>query len=214
MLMDPALTFPDRNHRSVHLSIRPQIVSGPSNSTMFAFASFCSLLLIDAYGFEGISIRGRGSPFGRKVRDADGRQSMTRIWGVRCEDKFYQLEEREDAECAKTELFLRTDRSIEFGKTDGPLTKEQAGTWEVEPGTNNFRMRVRRKFTTGAEGTDMGEFDFEVIREYTGEMKLVGESVGITGTMINKDDILGDSGMFGILVVGPRERELREPDAL
>ena len=118
----------------------------------------------------------------------------TRVYGIRCEDKYYQLEEREDAECFATELFLKADRVIEFGETDGPLAKEQDGTWEVAPGTDTFAMTIRRKFAAGNEGSDMGEFDFEVIREYIGEMKMVGDAVSITGTMVNKDEVLGDEG--------------------
>ena len=44
------------------------------------------------------------------------------------------------------------------------------------------------------EGTDMGEFQFEILREYRGEMTMVGESVAITGIMLNKDEIFGDKG--------------------
>ena len=122
--------------------------------------------------------------------------TTTTLWEIRCEDKYYQLEEREDKECATTELYLMADRRVEFGDTDGPMTIESVGTWQVQPNTDNFSMLITRKFSGGKEGTDMGEFTFETVREFKGEMTMVGESVAITGQMVNKDELLGDEGMY------------------
>ena len=81
--------------------------------------------------------------------------------GIRCEEKFYQLEEMEDKDSCTTELFLKEDRTIEFGQTDGPIWDDVTGSWEVAPGTNDFKMVIKKKFGTGRESTDMGEFSFE-----------------------------------------------------
>ena len=89
---------------------------------------------------------------------------------------------------------MRPDRVIDFGDTDGPVPLETEGNWDIQPGTDNFSMTIRRKFTTGKEGTDMGEFSFETIRVYKGEMTMVGESVGITGVMLNQDELFGEKG--------------------
>lgn len=70
------------------------------------------------------------------------------------------------------------------------------GVWDVVPGTDNFIMTIRKCFSTGSSGSDMGEFSFEILREYKGDMTMIGESVAITGVMINKDEILGDKGML------------------
>lgn len=38
--------------------------------------------------------------------------------GIRCENKYYQLEELEDKESCTTELFLTANGQVEFGETD------------------------------------------------------------------------------------------------
>ena len=116
------------------------------------------------------------------------------LYGIRCENKFYQLEEKEDGETSRTEVYLMADRQVDFGKTDGPVPDYVEGTWHVELGTDDFTMQIRRVFGTGKKGSDMGEFSFEIIRELRGDMTMVGESVAITGVIINKDDLLGDKG--------------------
>lgn len=155
---------------------------------MIFVASFLAILHYLSTGVHGFS----GVPYAPSTF----RHSTTVVFGIRCENKSYQLEEREDRECSTTELFLREDRVIEFGDTDGPVPLEVDGTWQIEEGTDNYSMKIRRKFRTGSDGRDMGEFEFETVREYKGEMTMVGESVAITGVMLTKDDILGDEGRF------------------
>ena len=67
----------------------------------------------------------------------------------------------EDKDTSTTELFLKEDRSIEFGQTDGPIWDDITGSWEVAPGTNDFKMSITKTYSTGQENTDMGEFSFE-----------------------------------------------------
>lgn len=59
----------------------------------------------------------------------------TALQGIRCENKYYQLEEMEDKENCTTELFLTANGQVEFGETDGPVWADAIGTWQVMPGT-------------------------------------------------------------------------------
>eukprot|EP00545_Synedropsis_sp_CCMP1620_P014395 CAMPEP_0119014272 /NCGR_PEP_ID=MMETSP1176-20130426/9448_1 /TAXON_ID=265551 /ORGANISM="Synedropsis recta cf, Strain CCMP1620" /LENGTH=144 /DNA_ID=CAMNT_0006967427 /DNA_START=178 /DNA_END=612 /DNA_ORIENTATION=- len=113
-------------------------------------------------------------------------KSRSALFGIRCEDKYYQLEEMEDKETCTTEVFLKADRTIGFGESDGPLWATAVGVWNVEPGTDNYSMSITRVYASGQPNTDMGEFDFEVSRIFAGEMTMVGESVGITGVTYAK----------------------------
>jgi hypothetical protein len=118
-------------------------------------------------------------------------------------ERYFQLEELEDQETATTELFLKADSTVEFGKTDGPLYIEASGTWK-ELSSGKFDMILKRTFEAGTEQekyTDMGEFDFEVERTFTGEMAMVGECVAVTGTMHALDAVLGDEevGYFNMI---------------
>mmetsp|Transcript_39107 Transcript_39107/g.44595 ORF Transcript_39107/g.44595 Transcript_39107/m.44595 type:complete len:184 (+) Transcript_39107:79-630(+) len=107
----------------------------------------------------------------------------SKLFGIRCEDKYYQLEEMEDKESSTTEIFLKQDRTVIVGQTTGPKFLAASGSWEIAAGTNNFKMTLSKRFGTGQSKNDMGEFNFDVKRTYSGEVKLVGESVGITGEM-------------------------------
>eukprot|EP00522_Entomoneis_paludosa_P009418 CAMPEP_0172441968 /NCGR_PEP_ID=MMETSP1065-20121228/2464_1 /TAXON_ID=265537 /ORGANISM="Amphiprora paludosa, Strain CCMP125" /LENGTH=349 /DNA_ID=CAMNT_0013191607 /DNA_START=45 /DNA_END=1094 /DNA_ORIENTATION=- len=168
----------------------------------FQYLSMAVAFLWTSQQVQGFSIL----PF--SSRTAAAGLTDTSLPAIRCEDKFYQLEEREDKECITTELFLLPNRVIDFGETDGPMPIATSGTWDVQPGTDNYSMLITRKFASGKEGTDMGEFEFETVREFKGEMTMVGESVAITGVMISKDDLLGDEevGFFN-MIDGTKERE-------
>eukprot|EP00565_Helicotheca_tamesis_P005258 CAMPEP_0185729342 /NCGR_PEP_ID=MMETSP1171-20130828/5211_1 /TAXON_ID=374046 /ORGANISM="Helicotheca tamensis, Strain CCMP826" /LENGTH=186 /DNA_ID=CAMNT_0028398155 /DNA_START=108 /DNA_END=668 /DNA_ORIENTATION=+ len=129
-------------------------------------------------------------------------KSNTALFAIRCECKTYQLEEMEDAETSTTKVYLNQDRTITFGDTDGPIADSASGTWEVNPGTNDFTMKIRRRYSTGTPAskeskTDIGEFKFDVLREYSGEMTMVGECVGITGVMTDGDDSWGEKKEVG-----------------
>lgn len=67
--------------------------------------------------------------------------------------------------CARTFPFLATFlHPPDFGDTDGPIPDECVGRWDVEPGTNNYRMAIRRTFGAGRDSKDsgvMGEFSFD-----------------------------------------------------
>jgi len=121
----------------------------------------------------------------------------SQLHGIRCEDKYYQLEEMEDKQTCTTELFLKADRTVIFGNTDGPQYLVASGSWEVEPNTNNFKMTLTRRFSTGQSNTDMGEFNFDVTRTFQGELTMVGDSVGVVGGTNTQAD--QDVGYFNMI---------------
>jgi len=106
----------------------------------------------------------------------------TKLFGIRCEGKYYQFEEMEDQESCTSELFLKEDRTVIVGKTNGPPFVAASGKWNIAAGSNDFTMTLSRRYETGRSNTDMGEFNFDLERTYVGEVKMVGESIGITGT--------------------------------
>ena len=129
------------------------------------------------------SITRRGIPTTTTAAATTTTRSTTTLWAIRCEDKYYQLEEMEDAENCTTELFLKKDGTVEIGKTDGPVWIMAQGSWHIIQGTDKFVMTIVKTFQTGSTTRDMGEFEFDVIRTYQGDMIYVGESVAITGIM-------------------------------
>jgi hypothetical protein len=113
------------------------------------------------------------------------------------------IQELEDSETATTEVFLKTDSTVDIGKTDGPLFSNASGTWKETP-QGKFEMVLKRTFEGGAEKqkqTDMGEFEFEVERVFRGEMSKVGASIAVTGSMHYLDEELGDEkvGFFNLI---------------
>lgn len=59
------------------------------------------------------------------------------------------------------ELYLLEDRNVEFGNTDGPNYLTAKGTWEIFPGSNDFKMTIIRTYETGQPSTDIGEYKYE-----------------------------------------------------
>ena len=101
------------------------------------------------------------------------------------------MEELEDKDTCTSDLFLKADRTIEFGETDGPLWTAASGTWHVVPETNEFTMWLSRSYTTGSSSRQMGEFSYTLERRFSGELTLVGESIAVSGVVyvkISDDD--------------------------
>lgn len=116
--------------------------------------------------------------------------------------RYFQLEEMEDADTATTEVFLNADQTVDIGETDGPLFIGAEGTWKQND--NEFEMVLTRRFQAGREGrvfTDMGEFEFDVVRTFTGEMTMVGAAAAVQGGIHSSDEILGDQevGFFNMI---------------
>mmetsp|Transcript_7876 Transcript_7876/g.18221 ORF Transcript_7876/g.18221 Transcript_7876/m.18221 type:complete len:134 (+) Transcript_7876:390-791(+) len=106
-----------------------------------------------------------------------------------------------DEDCF-TEVHLRKDHSVECGVTDGPIPEECRGVWnEYADGT--FKMELTRKFVAeqNEEGSDMGDFSFQVKRTFVGDKEKVGEKAAMEGSMHDVDEILGDRvvGYFNLI---------------
>ncbi|KAG7365547.1 hypothetical protein IV203_038751 [Nitzschia inconspicua] len=139
----------------------------------------------------------------------------TVLFRIRCENKYYQLEEMEDRENSTTELFLKEDGTILLGDTDGPLWTSAVGEWMIAPGSNDFVMTITKRFGAGQDNSDMGEFEYELERTFQGEMIEVGESVAITGVMLCEDPLTGKEQEVGFfnMIDGTDVREDKRPDA-
>jgi len=144
---------------------------------------------------------------------------LTVMFRIRCENKYYQLEELEDADNCTTELFLKEDGTVDVMETDGPLFSEAVGNWEIKE--NNFAMSITKTFKTGTDNkkdtTGMGEFSFEVERVFEGEMTVVGGTeVAINGRIFAEDIITSkmdkEVGFFN-MIDGTEVRLERRPDA-
>ena len=119
-------------------------------------------------------------------------------------ERYFQLEELEDAESAITEIFLDAYGKVRTGATDGPVFLNSFGTWNQEPSTGGFEMRLSRTYQAGIEQrkfTDMGELNFEVERVYTGPLTTVGALMAVEGSMHCIDDHVGDQqvGFFKMI---------------
>lgn len=101
--------------------------------------------------------------------------------------KEFQLEEREDQDTELTELWLQEDGTMKFGQTDGPPAEKSWGIWTLRDGGEKpFRMEVIRTYKTAEDKTganQVGEFSYEVKREFWGDIKEIGDIVTVEGTM-------------------------------
>ena len=94
---------------------------------------------------------------------------------------FFQLEEKEHSESCITEIFLSDDGSITLSRTDGPPPIQASGSW-IQDG-NTVEMKIVRLFRTGQKGTDVGQFEFEVERSFTGVLSTLGDLIVVDGSM-------------------------------
>jgi hypothetical protein len=139
----------------------------------------------------------------------------TVLFRIRCENKYYQLEEMEDRENCTTELFLKEDGTVLIGDTDGPLWTSAVGEWAIASGTNDFVMTITKTYGAGQDNSDMGEFEYELERTFQGEMTEVGESVAITGVMVCDDPLTGKAQKVGFfnMIDGTDVRKDKRSDA-
>jgi hypothetical protein len=130
----------------------------------------------------------------------------------------------EDSETMTTEIYLRADRTIVLGVTDGPRHMRGGGSWNERLATTaddassprTFDMTLVRTYLGGkvknydrsdwgyrvVDGTDIGEFAYSVRRHYAGEVSLVGRTVlSISGIVSDVDDVFGrrDVGYFNMI---------------
>uniref|UniRef100_A0A7S4ALF6 Uncharacterized protein n=1 Tax=Pseudo-nitzschia australis TaxID=44445 RepID=A0A7S4ALF6_9STRA len=144
---------------------------------------------------------------------------LTIMYRIRCENKYYQLEELEDADNCTTELFLKHDGTVDVMETDGPLFSKAVGNWEIKE--NQFAMTITKTFATGtnnkSDPTGMGEFTFAVERVFEGEMTVVGGTEVAINGRIFAEDIVTDKmekevGFFN-MIDGTEQRLERRADA-
>jgi len=138
------------------------------------------------------------------------------MYRIRCENKYYQLEELEDAENCTTELFLKENGDVEMGDTDGPLYTIATGKWEMI--NNQFAMSITKTYQTGNENKDVGVFTFDVERQFMGEMTVVGGTeVAVNGKIYAEDIITNkldkEVGFFN-MIDGTDVRLERRDDAV
>lgn len=125
--------------------------------------------------------------------------------------KEFQLEEREDKDTEITELWLQEDGTLKFGQTDGPPTEKAWGIWTLRDGGEKpFRMEVIRTYKTAEDrsgANQVGEFSYEVKREFWGEIKGIGEILTVEGTMHGDDATNNDCevGYFSLIDEGAAE---------
>ena len=113
-----------------------------------AAAAGCAFLSIEVDAFQPLlsqtstaalsRARSRETPFATK-------KPLTIMYRIRCENKYYQLEELEDADNCTTELFLKEDGTVDIGETDGPLFTKAVGRWEIKE--NSFAMTMTKTLT-------------------------------------------------------------------
>lgn len=119
--------------------------------------------------------------------------------------RYWQLEELEDREASRTEIFLSEDKTVKVGMTDGPLPDSIKGTWSIDDENETFEMTIERKYQAGQtnakDPTAIGEFSFSVSRTYKGELTQVGGYNAVMGSMEIPHDTWGkvDCGYFNII---------------
>lgn len=110
--------------------------------------------------------------------------------------KEFQLEELEDKEDCQTELWLNDDGTVTLGMTNGPRVKDYSGSWSLletaSEAERPFRMRLTRSYEAGSSSSGenmMGDFTYDIKREYWGSIEMVGSSIAVAGkTHANLDN--------------------------
>ena len=134
-------------------------------------------------------------------------------------DGYFQLEEREDADMCITEIYCKGDGTVEILDTDGPIFTKASGSWKEELATNRgsvqfgrsqtrgtFTMSICRSYPAGHDktlATDMGNFDYDVVRYYKGEYGQVGGKLNVSGkifkTSVDEQKYENEIGYFELL---------------
>lgn len=182
-----------------------------------AAAAGCAFLSVEVEAFQPLSQTSTAVISRPRIRETPfaAKKPLTIMYRIRCENKYYQLEELEDADNCTTELFLKEDGTVDIGETDGPLFSKAVGKWEIKE--NDFAMTITKTFKTGNERNDMGEFEFDVERVFEGEMTVVGGTeVAINGKIFAEDIITEkyekEVGFFN-MIDGTEQRLDRRSDA-
>mmetsp|Transcript_3151 Transcript_3151/g.7006 ORF Transcript_3151/g.7006 Transcript_3151/m.7006 type:complete len:197 (+) Transcript_3151:109-699(+) len=118
----------------------------------------------------------------------------------------FQIEELEDREGCETELWLNEDGTVTIGATNGPSVKDYVGNWELIE--TSFRMRLTRSYGAGSSSTGancIGEFTYDITREFWGTLEMIGTSMSISGkthanTEFSSDNFIeSEVGFFSMI---------------
>jgi len=113
------------------------------------------------------------------------------LYGAKLAGKYMNLEEMEDNLTATTRLRLLSSGKVELMETDGPVFSSYIGTWAL-PDPTSFTMTISRTYTTGqpaTESTDMGEFSYDLEREFSGTIEQVtSEIVNVDGSVNDEQE--------------------------
>lgn len=139
----------------------------------------------DINNHEKISDSGSRVPFGRRI---------------------FQLESQEGPDSFLTEIMLNPDGTVEIGQSEGPEFCHSFGFWEEEQPQQSqedavakdtgFAMSITMEFEGGSipSGDErIDKFRYSVERIYTGEWALVGAQQAVVGSILYRDEELGDA---------------------
>ena len=134
--------------------------------------------------------------------------NVVKLWGAR--DAYFQLEEREDAEVCITEVYLKSDGTVQVLESDGPPCTSATGSWTQQIDSSpefgrshtkgSLEMTLRRSYETGyskRKATDMGKFGYDVVRTYKGDFEAIGNKLGVSGKIFITPTAGGGSGRGG-----------------
>jgi len=109
------------------------------------------------------------------------------------------LQELEDDEETRTQIFLNADGTISHGATDGPPPAGFCGLWQC--GSGKFQMTLSRGFSTpstmlerGQIGQMVEDISYTVVRIYEGEVDPTSNGVALVNgriDLVNDDDRQG-----------------------
>jgi hypothetical protein len=181
-----------------HFGLKNAAVSVPPSERLFPCQMYCALLALRTsrliHPFLVLHCSIWNTP-----QQQHGCITTLRAVTHDASSRFFQLEELEDRYSCVTEIFLKTDKTVDVFETDGPIPSESWGTWEQSG--DFFVLNFQRTFRTGRKGTDMGEFSYSVERSFVGEMTMVGGQLAVKGSIHSVDDLVGDRqvGFFSML---------------
>lgn len=100
------------------------------------------------------------------------------------------LQELEDKEETRTQLFLKPDGTISHGETDGPPPAGFCGVWQC--GSENFQMTLSRAYSTashvleaGQRGQMKDDITYKVVRTFVGSVTHRDSGVGMVNGRID-----------------------------
>ena len=101
------------------------------------------------------------------------------------------LQELEDKEETRTQLFLRSDGTISHGKTDGPPPAGFCGLWQS--GAEEFQMTLSRAYSTASHVLESGQvgqmkddITYAVVRAFVGVVTKRESGVGMVNGRIDR----------------------------